>query len=255
MTQEPNVRQLLPVAKGELEDAALGSNWDYLYEPDAEEVLNGLMTRYLESQVYQGVVESNACEQTARMIAMKAATDNAGDLIRDLNLVYNKARQAAITQRFRKLSVEPRLSSRSSKRRLTMSSGKIVQIIGAVVDVEFPRSDVPKVYDLNVENLGLTLEVQQQLGDGVVRAIAMGSTEFDSWHEASNTGAPINVPVGTATLGRIMDVLGTPIDEKGDIGEESRMPIHRKAPSFSEQAASAEILETGIKVIDGRPLR
>ena len=133
-----------------------------------------------------------------------------------------------------------------------MSSGKIVQIIGAVVDVEFPRSDVPKVYDaLNVENLGLTLEVQQQLGDGVVRAIAMGSTEgLTRGAEASNTGAPISVPVGTATLGRIMDVLGTPIDEKGDIGEESRMPIHRKAPSFSEQAASAEILETGIKVID-----
>ena len=133
-----------------------------------------------------------------------------------------------------------------------MSSGKIVQIIGAVVDVEFPRSDVPKVYDaLNVENLGLTLEVQQQLGDGVVRAIAMGSTEgLTRGAEASNTGAPISVPVGTATLGRIMDVLGTPIDEKGDIGEDARMPIHRKAPSFSEQAASAEILETGIKVID-----
>ncbi|MGB0965020.1 MAG: F0F1 ATP synthase subunit beta [Litorivicinus sp.] len=133
-----------------------------------------------------------------------------------------------------------------------MSSGKIVQIIGAVVDVEFPRSAVPKVYDaLNVESLGLTLEVQQQLGDGIVRAIAMGSTEgLTRGADASNTGAPISVPVGTATLGRIMDVLGSPIDEKGDIGEESRMPIHRKAPSFAEQAASAEILETGIKVID-----
>ena len=98
MTQEPSARQLLPVAKGDLEQATLGSSWDYLYEPDAEVVLNGLMTRYLESQVYQGVVENNACEQAARMIAMKAATDNAGDLIRDLNLVYNKARQAAITQ-------------------------------------------------------------------------------------------------------------------------------------------------------------
>jgi len=133
-----------------------------------------------------------------------------------------------------------------------MSSGKIVQIIGAVVDVEFPRSAVPKVYDaLNVASVGLTLEVQQQLGDGIVRAIAMGSTEgLTRGAEASNTGAPISVPVGTATLGRIMDVLGTPIDEKGDIGEETRMPIHRKAPSFAEQAASAEILETGIKVID-----
>ena len=133
-----------------------------------------------------------------------------------------------------------------------MSSGKIVQIIGAVVDVEFPRSAVPKVYDaLNVASVGLTLEVQQQLGDGIVRAIAMGSTEgLTRGAEAANTGAPISVPVGTKTLGRIMDVLGQPIDEKGDIGEESRMPIHRKAPSFADQAASAEILETGIKVID-----
>ncbi len=133
-----------------------------------------------------------------------------------------------------------------------MSSGTIVQIIGAVVDVEFPRDSVPKVYDaLTVNNNGLTLEVQQQLGDGVVRAIAMGQTEGVSRGlEVSNTGAPVSVPVGTATLGRIMDVLGNPIDECGPIGEEERMPIHRKAPSYADQAASNELLETGIKVID-----
>ncbi len=133
-----------------------------------------------------------------------------------------------------------------------MSSGTIVQIIGAVVDVEFPRDSVPKVYDaLTVTNNGLTLEVQQQLGDGVVRAIAMGQTEGVSRGlEVSNTGAPVSVPVGTATLGRIMDVLGNPIDECGPIGEEERMPIHRKAPSYADQAASNELLETGIKVID-----
>jgi len=133
-----------------------------------------------------------------------------------------------------------------------MSSGTIVQIIGAVVDVEFPRDNVPKVYDaLTVGKTGLTLEVQQQLGDGVVRAIAMGQTEGVSrgW-DVENTGAPVSVPVGTATLGRIMDVLGNPIDECGPIGEEERMPIHRKAPSYDEQAASNELLETGIKVID-----
>ncbi|MDI3324164.1 F0F1 ATP synthase subunit beta [Pontibacterium granulatum] len=133
-----------------------------------------------------------------------------------------------------------------------MSSGTIVQIIGAVVDVEFPRDNVPKVYDaLVVGKTGLTLEVQQQLGDGVVRAIAMGQTEGVSrgW-DVENTGAPVSVPVGTATLGRIMDVLGNPIDECGEIGEEERMPIHRKAPSYDEQAASNELLETGIKVID-----
>ncbi|WP_296057930.1 F0F1 ATP synthase subunit beta [uncultured Amphritea sp.] len=133
-----------------------------------------------------------------------------------------------------------------------MSSGRIVQIIGAVVDVEFPRDSVPKIYDaLTVEAKGLTLEVQQQLGDGVVRAIAMGQTEGVSRGLAVvNTGAPVSVPVGTATLGRIMDVLGNPIDECGPIGEEERMPIHRKAPSYADQAASNELLETGIKVID-----
>jgi F-type H+-transporting ATPase subunit beta len=133
-----------------------------------------------------------------------------------------------------------------------MSSGKIVQIIGAVVDVEFPRENLPKVYDaLNVEEVGLTLEVQQQLGDGVVRAIAMGTTDGLKRDLAvSNTGKAINVPVGKKTLGRIMDVLGNPIDEKGDIGEEQRWGIHRKAPSFDELSASNELLETGIKVID-----
>jgi F-type H+-transporting ATPase subunit beta len=133
-----------------------------------------------------------------------------------------------------------------------MSSGKIVQIIGAVVDVEFPRDAMPKVYDaLLVEEANLTLEVQQQLGDGVVRAIAMGTTDGLKRHlTVSNTGKAISVPVGQKTLGRIMDVLGNPIDEKGDIGEEERWGIHRKAPTFDELAASNELLETGIKVID-----
>ncbi|WP_430009099.1 F0F1 ATP synthase subunit beta [Methylophaga lonarensis] len=133
-----------------------------------------------------------------------------------------------------------------------MSSGKIVQIIGAVVDVEFPRDSLPKVYDaLNVEEAGLTLEVQQQLGDGVVRAIAMGTTDgLKRSLAVTNTGKPISVPVGQKTLGRIMDVLGNPIDEKGDIGEEERWGIHRKAPTFDELSASNELLETGIKVID-----
>ncbi|WP_027350937.1 F0F1 ATP synthase subunit beta [Halotalea alkalilenta] len=131
-------------------------------------------------------------------------------------------------------------------------SGHIVQIIGAVIDVEFPREDVPKVYDaLNVDNTETVLEVQQQLGDCVVRAIAMGSTEgLKRGLPVSNTGAPIQVPVGTQTLGRIMDVLGRPIDEAGPIGEEVRMSIHRRAPGYADQAASNELLETGIKVID-----
>ncbi|WP_027858493.1 F0F1 ATP synthase subunit beta [Marinobacterium jannaschii] len=133
-----------------------------------------------------------------------------------------------------------------------MSSGRIVQIIGAVIDVEFPRDSVPKVYDaLTVDNAGLTLEVQQQLGDGVVRAIAMGQTEgLNRGLEVANTGAPISVPVGQGTLGRIMDVLGNPIDEAGPIDAEGSAPIHRKAPDYADQSAGIDILETGIKVID-----
>jgi F-type H+-transporting ATPase subunit beta len=133
-----------------------------------------------------------------------------------------------------------------------MSSGRIVQIIGAVIDVEFPRDAVPKVYDaLKVPERDLTLEVQQQLGDGVVRTIAMGASEGVSRGLAvENTGAPIAVPVGIETLGRIMDVLGNPIDECGPIGEKERASIHRAAPAYEELSASDELLETGIKVID-----
>ncbi|MCP4284393.1 MAG: F0F1 ATP synthase subunit beta [Gammaproteobacteria bacterium] len=133
-----------------------------------------------------------------------------------------------------------------------MSSGKVVEIIGAVVDVQFPMGGMPKVYDaLKVEEANLTLEVQQQLGDGVARTIAMGSTDgLRRGVEVTNTEAPIMVPVGEVTLGRIMDVLGEPVDEAGPVNAEKRMPIHREPPSFEEQATSAEVLETGIKVID-----
>jgi len=133
-----------------------------------------------------------------------------------------------------------------------MSSGNIVEIIGAVVDVQFPRDSVPKVYDaLKIDSAGLTLEVQQQMGDGVVRCIAMGSSDgLKRGLDVSNTGAPISVPVGAGTLGRIMDVLGDPVDEAGEIKSDIRMPIHRPSPSYEEQAASVELLETGIKVVD-----
>ena len=130
--------------------------------------------------------------------------------------------------------------------------GKIVQCIGAVVDVEFPRDQMPKIYDaLKMEGSTLTLEVQQQLGDGVVRTIALGSSDgLRRGMMVQNTANPIMVPVGKATLGRIMDVLGRPIDEAGAIGTEDRRSIHQKAPSFDELAPSQELLETGIKVID-----
>jgi len=141
-----------------------------------------------------------------------------------------------------------------------MSIGKIVQVIGAVVDIEFPRDEMPKVYDALVlekdENNklaeeGLTFEVQQQLGDGVVRTIAMGSSEgLQRGMAVKALGHGIMVPVGPKTLGRIMDVLGRPVDEAGEIGEEKRMPIHRAAPKFDELSPSVDLLETGIKVID-----
>ncbi len=133
-----------------------------------------------------------------------------------------------------------------------MSSGRIVQIIGAVIDVEFNREDVPSVYDaLQVTSSGTTLEVQQQLGDGVVRTIAMGTSDgLSRGLEVTNTGSPISVPVGEETLGRIMDVLGQPIDEQGPINAQESMPIHRKAPSYEDQMGGNELLETGVKVID-----
>ncbi|MHC1655007.1 F0F1 ATP synthase subunit beta [Stenotrophomonas maltophilia] len=133
-----------------------------------------------------------------------------------------------------------------------MSQGKIVQIIGAVVDVEFPRESVPKVYDaLKVDNTEITLEVQQQLGDGVVRTIALGSTDGLKRNlVATNTDRGISVPVGAGTLGRIMDVLGRPIDEAGPVAASDNWEIHRAAPSYEDQSPATELLETGIKVID-----
>ena len=133
-----------------------------------------------------------------------------------------------------------------------MSQGKVVQIIGAVIDVEFARDQVPQVYDaLKIDGTEITLEVQQVLGDGIVRTIALGSTDgLKRGLVARNTGEGIKVPVGKATLGRIMDVLGNPIDEAGPIGEQDRWVIHREAPSYADQAAATDLLETGIKVID-----
>ena len=135
--------------------------------------------------------------------------------------------------------------------------GKIVQCIGAVVDVEFPRDQMPKVYDaLKMDGSTLTLEVQQQLGDGIVRTIALGSSDgLRRGNQVYNTNAQITVPVGPATLGRIMDVLGNPIDEVGPINSEAHWEIHRPAPSYEDQAATNDLLETGIAVVPATPLR
>jgi F-type H+/Na+-transporting ATPase subunit beta len=133
-----------------------------------------------------------------------------------------------------------------------METGKVVEIIGAVIDVQFPREAMPNIFDaLLIEEGGLTLEVQQQIGDGIVRTIAMGTTDgLKRGLDVKNTGAPISVPVGEKTLGRIMNVLGQPVDNAGPIQADKKMPIHRAAPTFSEQASEVELLETGIKVVD-----
>jgi len=133
-----------------------------------------------------------------------------------------------------------------------MSAGSIVQVIGAVVDVEFARDSMPRIFNaLTVDGTEITLEVQQQLGDGVVRTIALGSTDgLKRGLKVSDSGSAIMVPVGEKTLGRVMDVLGRPIDEAGPIGASKRMPIHRKPPSYEDQAGGNDVLETGIKVID-----
>ena len=133
-----------------------------------------------------------------------------------------------------------------------MSTGNIVQIIGTVVDIEFPRENIPRVYEaLTLKGGKLVFEVQQQLGDGVVRTIAMGSSEgLKRGLEVENTGAPITVPVGEKTLGRLLDVLGNPVDEAGPVDASETRPIHAKAPTYEEQSSSSELLETGIKVID-----
>src|SRR5574343_1324796 len=135
---------------------------------------------------------------------------------------------------------------------MAQAQGKIVQCIGAVVDVEFPRNQMPRVYDaLKLEGSALTLEVQQQLGDGIVRTIALGSSDgLKRGLMVTNTGSAITVPVGKATLGRIMDVLGNPIDERGPVDQTQTAQIHRKAPAYDELSPSQELLETGIKVID-----
>src|SRR3954471_4222225 len=133
-----------------------------------------------------------------------------------------------------------------------MNEGTIVQCIGAVVDVEFPRDQIPEIYDaLKLDEIGLTLEVQQQLGDGIVRTIALGSSDgLRRGMQVVNTQAPIMVPVGVETLGRILDVLGRPIDERGPVNAAKSMSIHREAPAYEDLSPSTELLETGIKVID-----
>ena len=181
MKQEPVIEQLLPLSGERL--GAPETVWDYIYEPEARAVLDQVLTRYIEALIFQAVAENMASEQSARMVAMKAASDNAGTLIDELTLIYNKNRQAGSPRSFLKSSAAlPPFNGRT----MAQGQGTIVQSIGAVIDIEFPREEMPNIYDALVleesgegglVEKGLTFEVEQQLGDGVVRCIALGSSD------------------------------------------------------------------------------
>ena len=268
MKQEPVVEQLLPLSAethGKPTRASTRGTTSTSRMPQS--VIDELLVRYVEALVYQAVAENMASEQSARMVAMKAATDNAGNVIGELKLVYNKTRQAGDHQR----TVRDRLGagaaaaskpidlnrfqslSEQTWLKQNMAEGKIVQCIGAVVDVEFPRNAMPKVYDaLKMEGSALTLEVQQQLGDGVVRTIALGSsdglrrgmmvTRTPARRSRCRSARPPWAASWTCWATRSTSAARS--------SQELTASIHRKAPAYDELSPSQDLLETGIKVID-----
>ena len=247
MTQKGTVSQLLPLET--IDKDELQERWDYIYEPDSAEILDALLMRYVESQVFQGAVENVASEMAARMVAMKSASDKRrlahrgaaahlqqGPPGRDHERTFGNRRRrgSGLGKRFQYVQRQNRPNHRRGHRR------------------GIPARPDPKVYDaLKLDDVDLTLEVQQQLGDGIVRTIAMGPSEgLRRGLAVTGTGKGISVPVGTGTLGRIMDVLGKPQDEKGPVKTTETLPIHRPAPAYDEQAGGQDLLVTGIKVID-----
>src|SRR5699024_6758423 len=221
--------------------------------------------QYAESLIYGAILDAKASEHAARMTAMNSATDNANDIIDDLTLSYNRARQAAITQEITEIiggvAALEYIGLGKSKEGNRLTNGVITQIMGPVVDIKFTDGNLPGIYDAVIveveateqtEARSLTLEVALHLGDNVVRTIGMSSTEgISRGTEVIATGNPISVPVGDATLGRVFNVLGDHIDLGEDVAEGTQFdPIHRQAPEFEELATETEVLETGIKVVD-----
>ena len=244
---------------------------DYIYEQSPREIFEAMLPRYLTSQLNHAFLESVAAEQAARMTAMDSATNNASEMIDKYTLAMNRARQAAITKEIIEIvsgaAAIYRDSCvcrpvRSSKNRKVMAEniGKVIQISGPAVDVQFDEARIPFIYQaLRVVSEGFNvptpvnviLEVQQHLGEGRVRCVAMEATEgMVRGMKAIDLGGPITVPVGRETLGRVLNVIGEPVDELGPIKTDKRMPIHREAPAFDEQATHEEMFETGVKVID-----
>jgi hypothetical protein len=231
MKQEPVVEQLLPLSQKRWKGSQgqWPAGWDYIYEPDAQTVIDESAGALCRGLVYQAVAENMASEHAARMVAMKAATDNAGNVIAELKLVYNKTRQAAITKELSEIVAG---CCRSGLNEFIFGANVMAQAnVNAGVQGKdcsvyrrrggrgVPTRPDAKIYDaLKMDGSALTLEVQQQLGDGIVRTIALGSSDgLRRGMMVNNTAEPITVPVGKATLGRIMDVLGNPIDERGPV--------------------------------------
>ena len=244
ITQIPQAEQIIPTF---IKD---DNNFErnvltYEFVPDEDEILEDLLPKNVSVQIFKVFLENAASEQGSRMTAMDNATRNAGDLVDKLTINYNRSRQASITKELIEII--------SGAEFIMNKEGIITQLIGAVVDVKF-KEDLPEIYTALETNNGgnkLILEVAQHLGENSVRTIAMDSTEgLKRGDKVLNTNAPISVPVGPETLGRIINVIGQPIDEKGDVKTKEKWPIHRPSPKFTEQSTETEILVTGIKVID-----
>src|SRR5450631_4245467 len=228
IAQVPTALQIIPLL-ADAPAANAGPATFYEYEPEEDEILSGLLPRNLAVQIFRALLENNASFYGAQMSAMDNATRNAGDMIRKQTLIYNRTRQAMITK-------------------------ELIEIItGAGVDVQF-EGHLPAILNaLETQNGGnrLVLEVAQHLGESTVRTIAMDTAEgLVRGQEVGDTGNPIMVPVGVGTLGRIMNVIGEPVDEAGPIPSEGNRAIHQPAPAYTDQSTESEILVTGIKVVD-----
>ena len=273
--QDPVIRKLLPLQVENTEEpegfrvAKVNPQNVFTYEPDGIELLNQIIPRFTALQIYQSILSAQASEHAARMVAMRNASDNAKALVTHLQLQYNKLRQTLITNELLDI-VGGSLTSSSSDNHLAngsiipsnlegdmtdLATGHVIQVQGSVVDVEFPQNELPDIYEavhvLKPGEAFLVLETQKYLDDTRVRCIAMDTTDgLSRGVPAKRTYNSIQVPVGPNTLGRIFNVLGQPIDNKGPVQTDLMYPIYRPAPSFEEQSTRVELFETGLKVID-----
>ena len=256
---EAEVMRLLPLERSSFNEMKMPLNVHResieLY-PSAEAVLDSIVPNYVTGMIYGCLVQAYASEHNARMMAMKSATDSAKDLIHDLSIAYNRARQAAITQEITEVCAGARAQQDTfgKKVRMIMNKGRITQVMGPVVDVVFEDGGLPFIKDaLEVDNNGkkCIMEVAQHLGNNEVRCLMLAASEgLHKDMEVTATGAGIKVPVGEKTLGRLFNVLGETIDDGDVIEDAEKWVIHRNPPSFEDQSPVVEILETGIKVID-----